>query len=116
MKVFNIILKLITHFYLMLILGYYTYVNIFVEFEGISIYIVWFTVFQIWNLFQDKQLLRNVIYICGIYLTLIICYIITTYYYFWFDFRDILVVVLQLLPISASIINYIVSKRKDLKK
>jgi hypothetical protein len=109
----NLILKFITTIYLLMMVGWYTY-NLFIDWDGICLYIIGFTLFNVLNLWSKKQSEINIIYIVLMWLDLCIRYICLNINLF--DYIDFIVVAMQLIPICSTILNYSINNLEVLKE
>ena len=105
----NLILKIITTIYLLLMAIHNIYL-ICNHWEGISMYIIGFTLFNAISLWDKEQTKVDVNYIISMWLGLCIRYIYSNIN--TFDFTDFLVVSIQLAPICATILNYLINKKR----
>lgn len=108
-KKINLILKIIATIYLLIMAGRNIYLQ-FICWEDISMYIIGFTLFNAINLWSKNQNKINIIYIIAMWLGLCIRYIYSNIR--TFDFTDFLVVSIQLTPICATILNYLINKKR----
>ena len=108
-QIINLILKIIATIYLLLMAGRNIYLQ-FICWEGISMYIIAFTLFNAISLWDKEQTKIDVNYIIAMWSGLCIRYIYSNIHSF--DYTDFLVVSMQLLPICATILNYLINKKK----
>lgn len=102
----NLILKIITTLYLLIIAGWNVY-SLFISWNGICLYIIGFTLFNAINLWSKEQSKLNIIYIVSMWLGLCIRYIYSNASLF--DYIDFIVITMQFVPIGATILNYLIS-------